>query len=173
MTSPTVLVPWLQYSPQSSDWSPVYSLLQDSGIFWIFSESNISAIFLSFCSSLTKASLLAALLAWRLLRKAMTWAGTAYLFHSMNFSDRKGSCSCLFKTSIVCWAEQDVEALWVFEFHHQLRFYFFGWKKILGTKNVEEEKKCFIGGKKLFGHYGHNGHYCHNCHNCHNYHNCQ
>ena len=38
MTSPTVLVPWLQYSPQSSDWSLVYSLLQDSGFFLIFSE---------------------------------------------------------------------------------------------------------------------------------------
>ena len=31
MTSPTVLVPWLQYSLQSSDGSPVYRLLQDSG----------------------------------------------------------------------------------------------------------------------------------------------
>ena len=30
-TSRTVLVPFLQYSLQSSDWSPVYSLLQDSG----------------------------------------------------------------------------------------------------------------------------------------------
>ena len=34
MTSLAVLVPWLQYSLLSIDWSPVYSLLQNSGYLW-------------------------------------------------------------------------------------------------------------------------------------------
>ena len=79
-TSPAIL--------QSSDWSPTYSLLHNVGYLLNLLRINISAIFLSFCSSLS----LATLLAWRLLKKARTWAWTTYSFHSLNFSDRKGSC---------------------------------------------------------------------------------
>jgi hypothetical protein len=83
MTTVNSTVQWLESSLQSP---PRFRITFES------SQSKTSVIFLSFCSSLTLASLLASLLAWRLLRKARTWAWTAYLFHSMNFSDRKGSC---------------------------------------------------------------------------------
>ena len=76
-TSPGVLVPWVQSTVQWLE----SSLLQDSGYLQT-----------SFCSSLTLASLLASLLAWRIPRKARTWAWTTYLFQSINFVDRNASC---------------------------------------------------------------------------------
>ena len=52
-----------------------------------------------------------------LLRKARTWAWTTYFFCSMNFQIGRAAAGtekgkiCLLKTLVVCWSEQDVEAL--------------------------------------------------------------
>ena len=51
---------------------------------------------------------------------------------------------CLFKTSVVCWAEQDVEALWVFEFCHNLSFWVWSQLRFVTIWGLESSKIVFL-----------------------------